>query len=487
MRRFAIASGGLIIVTALVAVDATTASAASGTGAGTRAALVNAPAAAPQGRSTPLKPKPLKSKATKRKAAKAKRYYVTQGPRFNLPTGNLKQQGAVDLYIKKLIRHSPKGSEIDVSLFRLQTEGMAKELVRAQKRKVKVRVIVDSDSLGRRKGVYDYLRRHLGANPRRSSWILVCPKGRGCIAPKAKGEWSKNHNKFYAFSRTYDSRNVVVQTSGNATGGMYNQYNDAYTLADAKLYKAYRTYFYDLQKRRANGNYYRTYRSGARAASYFPKAKGDPIADALDKVSCAGGTSIRLSSGMFTRTGVSTRLAGLDDAGCDVKIVSGTLGDSTAKVLSRSGPHGGPDVHVFTAQQSQRAHSKYLLIDGRYQGRDRKLVITGSHSYTTDALRHNDEAIVTLEQGSVHDAYARNFARVFGAAKGRLMIAPWSPTKTVPDNATDPEDEGTPPSDGPGAGNPESGAAGAGAPELQLPADDGAGAPPAAGPPSTDG
>ncbi|MFC6884323.1 MULTISPECIES: phospholipase D-like domain-containing protein [Actinomadura] len=430
MRRIAIASGGVAIAAALVVTDVGTAS----------AAVPATPAASPARPATPAKAAKT-AKGAKGKAAKRKKYYVAQGPRFNLPTGNAYQQGAIDTYVKKLIRHAPAGSEIDVSLFRLQTDGMARELVRAHKRKAKVRVVIDSDSLKKRGHVYTYLRKNLGSSTKRRSWILTCPKGRGCIAPHVKGQWSKNHNKFYAFSRTYDSRNVVVQTSGNATGGMYNQYNDAYTMVDAKLYTAYRRYFYDLAKRRPNGNYYRTRSSGMRSVSYFPKASGDPIVDALKKVSCKGGTRLRLSSGMFTRTSVSRQLSKLDDAGCDVKVVSGSLGESAAKALAKPGPHGGPAVHVFTPKQAKQAHSKYLLIDGVYAGHRRKMVMTGSHSYTTAALRLNDESMLTIPYSGTYGVYLRNFNRVYAAAYGRLSIAPWNPTKTVPDNAVDPENE----------------------------------------------
>lgn len=393
---------------------------------------------------------------------------VPQGPRFNLPTGSTAQAGAIDLYIKKLIRHTPKGGEINVSLFRLQTTGMAKELVAAKQRGAKVRVILDSDSLNYRRETYDYLRRNLGATTTKSSWIYVCPKGRGCIAPGVKGQWAKNHNKFYAFSHTYKSRNVVVQASGNATGGMYNQYNDGYTMVDAKLYAAYREYFYDLLKHVPNANYYRTYNAGFRSVTFFPKASGsDPIADILDKVSCTGGTRIRMSSGLFTRTGITSRLTRLDDKGCDVKIVSGSYGEAAVESLSRPGPNGGVSVRYFTQSQTKRAHSKYLLIDGMYNGARRKMVWTGSHSYTSDALRWNDEAMVTINHAWTYDRYLENWNRVYAAAKGTLVIAPWAPkVPTVPDNATEP---GAEPETQPGQPT---------TPEVEIPPTDTATTPP---------
>lgn len=361
-----------------------------------------------------------------------RRVYVTQGPRFNLPSKDKGKAGALDLYIKSLIRHAPAKSEVDVALFRLREASMAKELVAAKKRKVRVRVVIDNDSLAESKGVYDYLARNLGTSTKASSWIVVCPKDRGCIAPSAKGVWGKNHNKFYAFSRTFDSRNVVVQTSGNATGGMYADYNDAYTLADSGLYTAYRGYFYALAKHQANGDYYRQVWSGKRAVAFFPKASGDPVLDVLNRVGCASGTPVRLSSGIFNRTDVARALARLDDQGCDVQVVAATFGSGTLKALSQPGRHGGVNVHYFTGSAVNKAHSKYLLIDGAYNGGRHRLVLTGSHSYTVDALRHNDEAMLSLVDSSAFPAYVANFGKVFGAAQGKLWIMPGARSGNVP-------------------------------------------------------
>ncbi|MCP2335559.1 phospholipase D-like domain-containing protein [Actinomadura rupiterrae] len=412
MRRVALVSSGLAVAVAVSVADGASASAR------TAPLLAGHPATGAVGaRLAAATPGEVSS-------AKRRRVYVTQGPRFNLPSKDKRKAGALDLYIKSLIRHAPPKSEIDVAVFRLREPGMAKELVAAKKRKVKVRVVVDHDSLGEKRGVYNYLARNLGTSTKRSSWITLCPANRGCIAPSAKGVWGKNHNKFYAFSRTFDSRNVVVQTSGNATGGMYATYNDAYTLVDSKLYRAYRWYFYALAKHRSNGNFYRQVWSGKRAVSFFPKANGDPIVDVLNRVQCWRGTKIRLSSGIFSRTEVAQALARLDDQGCDVQVVAATFSSSTLKALAKPGRHGGANVHYFTGSSANKAHSKYLLIDGYYNGKRHRLILTGSHSYTVDALRHNDEAMLALMDSSAYSRYTANFAKVFGAARGKLWIMP---------------------------------------------------------------
>ncbi|WP_155884574.1 phospholipase D-like domain-containing protein [Actinomadura flavalba] len=422
MRRIALVVGGL--VTGLVVGSAGLAAAAT-------------PAAAA------TKPKPPKLQLQPAaKPFQEPRTYVPSGPLFNLPTGTLEQAGAIDLYLKRLIRNTPKGAEINVSLFRLQTKGMASALVEAHRKGVKVRVVLDTDSLKKKVETYDYLVKQLGTDMTKPSWVTLCPTTRGCIADKSKPDsWSKNHNKFYVFSQTYDSKNVVVQTSGNATGGMYNQFNDAYTTTDAKLYGAFRSYFYDQAKKTPNKDYWRTITSGGTTASFFPKAAGDPIVDILGRVNCAGGTKLRLTSGLFTRDKVAAKLSELDHDGCDVQIASGSLGESVAKKLTMPGKGDGPQVRYFAGANVQAAHSKYLLIDGLYAGKKRRLVVTGSHSYTWDALRNNDEAMLSIDNAATFNAYAGNFARVFAAAKGRLQVGSLIKPPLVSDGAPSVENE----------------------------------------------
>ncbi|WP_019632545.1 phospholipase D-like domain-containing protein [Actinomadura atramentaria] len=379
------------------------------------------------------------------------RTYVAEGPRFNTPTGGVQQAGELDLYIKKLIRATPKGAEIDVALFRLQTTAMARYLVEAHQRGVKVRIVLDTDTLSKKPETYTTLKKALGTNTSKSSWVTLCPKNEGCIARGASSKtWAKNHNKFYAFSKTYDSKNVVVQTSGNATGGMYNQFNDAYTMTDAKLYGAYRSYFYDLAKKTPNTNYWRTVTSGSRSVSFFPKTGSDPIVDVLNRVSCVGGTKIRLSSGLFTRTAVARKLSALDAAGCDVRIATGSIGESVAKALQVPGLHGGPTVHYFSGGSAHPAHSKYLLIDGIYGGKKTSVVLTGSHSYTVDALRNNDEAMLTLQGSAIYNAYAANFEKVYAQARGVLEVGTIVPPPIVSDDTAG-DDENDVPGSGAGA------------------------------------
>lgn len=63
------------------------------------------------------------------------------------------------------------------------------------------------------------------------------------------------------------------------------------------------------------------------------------------------------------------------------------------------------------------SHTKYLLVEGTYYGGvNKKIVFTGSHTYTTTALRYNDETLLKYEDATVFDAYVKNFEAQRAAA-----------------------------------------------------------------------
>lgn len=51
-----------------------------------------------------------------------------------------------------------------------------------------------------------------------------------------------------------------------------------------------------------------------------------------------------------------------------------------------------------------------------YDGKRNKITFTGSQNYTGPALRENDEAIVKVDDDSVHDAYRDHFNRVWNVS-----------------------------------------------------------------------
>ncbi|MEV0404526.1 phospholipase D-like domain-containing protein [Actinoallomurus sp. NPDC050550] len=341
----------------------------------------------------------------------SRRAAVRTGPVFNSPTGGKAKQHAIATRIAQLISGAPKGAVIYVAMYHFSTKDLAKQLVKAKKRKVDVRVVLDYESS--RYKAYKTLKKALGSNRKKSSWVTLCAKGRGCIGPKF------NHNKFFLFSSTRGAKKVVLQTSANAT---YNsrdlQWNDALVLRNSGVYAAYRRYFYDLAKQHHTGNYHRIVHTGKYRLDFFPWSSGDPISQHLDRVSCAGGTRIRLVMGHFTWQPIAQRLWRLDNAGCRVQVVFGHIGQSALKDLTRpGGRHGGPELRYLPENGKAYEHSKYLLIDGRYMGKKQKAIFTGSSNYTDPGFHGHDEAMISAVDATLEKQYVANFGTVFAHGK----------------------------------------------------------------------
>jgi hypothetical protein len=80
--------------------------------------------------------------------------------------------------------------------------------------------------------------------------------------------------------------------------------------------------------------------------------------------------------------------------------------------------HGGVKVHIFPDLKHDYVHSKYLIVEGKYNNKaDARVVWTGSHNFTKTALRTFDETTLQLFAGGrLEPAYIANFKRVAAAA-----------------------------------------------------------------------
>ncbi len=356
------------------------------------------------------------------------------GPLFNFPRGGAARRDAIADQVARLIAGAPAGSTISIAMYHFASTDTAGQLVAASKRGVHVRIVLDHESTVFH--AYRELRSGLGGDTRRPSWVVLCPPDRGCIGPDF------NHNKFFLFSSTLGTADVVVQTSANATDGARDtQWNDALTIADAGVYAAYLRYFGDLVARPAHPmtDYHRVVQAGKYRLDFFPWATGDPISQALDKVSCAGGTRIRLSLGFFTWGPIATRLWKLDDAGCRVQVLFDRVGRVVIYRLTRpGGRHGNPEIRYLSERTGGRlyTHSKYLLIDGEYEGRPQKVVFAGSNNYTAVGFHGHDETVITVADAALEQAYAADFDAVFAHGVEVRATDPASVPKAVLDDGT---------------------------------------------------
>ncbi|MET9518268.1 phospholipase D-like domain-containing protein [Streptomyces sp. NPDC002994] len=379
---------------------------------------------------------------------------VTTGTIFNDPSGTVADQDRIRDYLVSLIDGAPAGSSIRVSMYTFTDNPVREALVAANGRGVSVQVILDhkSSETVTEHGEYENLVAWLGTDRTKPSWVLDCGKDRGCIGTRVLGasDTAINHNKFFTFSHTGGADNVVVQTSANMSGiQRTNLFNNAVTIVDKGLYDIYQEYFADHVTHAAGpglSHYYKTPISTtnpAYKAYFFPRKetsgttyKTDPSTDTikliLDNVDCAAGSEVRIAANLFYRDHIATKMVQMVDAGCSVilahdadpngggpgvnsmgKTVEDILyGQLTQRVQCWENPPAGRTGNIGQ-------HSKYLIVNGKYDGvAGKKIVWTGSHNYSWQALRQNDETLLKIDNAALYDQYKANHAKLMSYCAG---------------------------------------------------------------------
>ncbi len=335
---------------------------------------------------------------------------------FNDPTDPAKQYAIRD-HLRSLIQGAPAGSTISIAIYHFTDTTVSTDLLAARDRGVNVRLVADYSSASSAPVVS--LVNALGTDQAKSSWVTLCTKDAACIGSTGTPIM---HNKFFLFSSTSGSTNVVVQSSANLTkANAENYWNNAVTVVgNTDLYNGYLSYFKDLAAKRKNSDYYRTVSAGNVKAYFFPRAGTTADTDTVynmlnENVTCEGNTSvgtqtgrtiIRIGMWYFSRDNIARKLRELADRKCWIEVVYTTMDDGSRSYLS-----GHDRIVLYRIDDGTHiVHSKYLLVEGTYAGvKDSKWVFTGSHNYTNAALRENDEALVRIQSNAIHDQYRANF------------------------------------------------------------------------------
>jgi phosphatidylserine/phosphatidylglycerophosphate/cardiolipin synthase-like enzyme len=312
-----------------------------------------------------------------------------------------------------LIERASRGSEIRVAYYHFSNKRVADALITAsRKRNVDVRIVLNDPSPDEDEDDHaDMILARLRAGLPKGA-VTVCKRDKGaCIGTHI------NHNKFILFSELKDgTKNVVMQSSANLGSGRLHN-NMLVFRNSGGLYHSYVGYFGDLVRQKKDLSYDLEMKGQSVRALVSPISSGDPVVSALDDVRCKAGESrVRVAMALFTgeRAEIAKRLVDLKAKGCDVEVLARESGKGTAKVIVDILQAGSVPVRFFPSATGNNIHSKYLLIDSPLGagGKSRRLVFTGSHNYTGEALRHNDEVLMRVEDDDVFKRFMANWRTV---------------------------------------------------------------------------
>lgn len=332
---------------------------------------------------------------------------------FTRPPDDCTEDTSIEEAWVDLIGAAPAGEAIRVAMYNWTRAPIAEALVAAAARGVDVRAVVDGGQAGQLEDPGSALARlEAGLSP---GGLTFCGGGEGtaCIGSVI------NHNKFLLVSGLEDgTRDVVVQSSANLTTSQTRQHNNALVVrGDAALFAAYLAYWDDLQTDDQDLDYYRSAEGDLPTKAYFfPRDRGgDTVANILGNVECEPGARIRIAMAHWTdgRPEVVAALERLADGGCTVEVITRQVNEVADELSDDVGLWLFPDIPCPGSSAIIQVHSKYLLIDAPYGTEAprawRRLVWTGSHNYTGNALRKNDETLLKVEDDAVFDAFAEDW------------------------------------------------------------------------------
>ncbi|MFB6456231.1 phosphatidylserine/phosphatidylglycerophosphate/cardiolipin synthase family protein [Chitinophaga sp. Hz27] len=319
-----------------------------------------------------------------------------------------------------LIDATPAEAAIHMSAYGFDHKGIINALKRAANRGVHVFVLIDISREETQEQNQPVIRelQHAGANLVAKSFYNDASKS------------AINHNKFILFSKLVTDRdtaaNIVFQTSHNFTEADTKKVQDAVVLQQEGLYKAYLNYWTDMESRAVSGmkNYqYKEYNddvAGIRAC-FLPMRKNgaftgdDFIIDILNDITDPANTTVRvgMSDWVNSRLNVAQKLHELLKKGAKIElVVKNKIDDSIIDEIAQMEKEGAYVKMLNLEDKSrprQNIHSKFMMIDGEYQHQRVRMVVTGSHNFTQNALQNNCETELLLRDPGIYSAYEDNY------------------------------------------------------------------------------
>ena len=321
---------------------------------------------------------------------------------------------------------APQGSSVSLCIFEFDHAGVIDALKRASDRGVILRLMIDmsrEETIAQNPPTISKLRSFINS----SSEVVVIKSDAGTS--------SINHNKFVLFSQLETKsgkvENVIFQTSHNFTVDDTKKIQDVVILSQKGLYDAYLAYWNDMKAKAENGMkdyYYKEYDNPVTGltACFFPKRRdgatygADNIIEILDAITEPATALIRIgmSDWVASRINIVQKLDELLAQGATIEVIVKSKADQEILDGLENLRIKGAYVKIYNLTYSNQVkiniHSKFMLIRGEWKGEQCDLLVTGSHNFTTNGLRYNNEALLILKN---HNDFFSTYMKVYDDMK----------------------------------------------------------------------
>jgi phosphatidylserine/phosphatidylglycerophosphate/cardiolipin synthase-like enzyme len=310
-------------------------------------------------------------------------YFTT--PRY--PDKPSYHQGGLDTHLVAFINSAQQ--TIDIAAYDFDLENVANALAKAVARGVRVRMVIDTDTL-----TNDNPKVQKALDILKQAQILIVDDQRGPIM----------HNKFVIV----DGRAVWTGSWNFTDGDTYRLNNNAIKIVSRQLAQNYTAEFEKMFVQRsfgpskpAGGVEALVTLQGVSIANYF--APEDKVADKIvDRLNQAQ-QSIHFLAFSFTSDPIGNAMLARAKAGVSLAGVFETTGSETQ--FSEYGRMRKAKLDVLQDGNPYVMHHKVIIIDGR-------TVIFGSFNFSNNANTDNDENVLIIDDPALAQAFEAEFQRV---------------------------------------------------------------------------
>lgn len=343
-------------------------------------------------------------------------YRQKAGITLNNPLGSNAQKYAILNQIHAAIKHAPKGSVIRVMSWNIMWMRSVDYLLDAQRRGVKLWILMDEENYSAevpnpswrklKAGIKSWNSKVMSS---RHSHIKVCQSA--C----RRGNAGAAHAKYFMFSQTGASKNVVIEGGTNLTlASATNQWNETYAFVDKPdLFAFFSKIFSEMWADKGPAQPWIKFESTTYNMYFSPQVGNyyvgrDPLEIALKATTCKGDwgtTVIRAAPDVIRGTRgmrVAKLIRGLWNQGCSVKIAYTIMGKDIYQYLRGTSGRGPvPIKHVVQDFNGDKEFDRYFhlkvwTINGKVDGVGRYWAMNGSTNIS-DYSAGSDENFATFK------------------------------------------------------------------------------------------
>lgn len=277
---------------------------------------------------------------------------------------------------------------LDLALYSLSLESVTDALLRASQRGVRVRLVMESESIDKEQ-------------PQR-----LANAGISIVGDQREGLM---HNKFTVL----DGNQVCTGSLNLTTSGTYSDNNNMVCFVSAEMARDYETEFEEMFNDHdfgpdspADTPFPQVTVAGSQVQIYFSSEDG--VASHLIDLLSGAEESIYFMAYSFTSNDIANAMVDRATEGVELKGVF----DEARVQDNQGGEYDYLKKHIDVRLDGNDGlmHHKVIIID-------RSVVITGSYNFTASAENNNDENCIVIYDRNVAEMFLQEFYKVYEQAK----------------------------------------------------------------------